>query len=160
MPHKIRCRCCNVGDLCEVCGSTGYVPSPDPVIEIPEPERLDGAMLAYFQTLAAKMNREDATGHHGGEVSVAEAHLAEELTRRGVSYRQEYRIGPFFADFYFPQADSVIEVDGATYHTDTEKDEARDRYMLDRVIVRVVRVRALRVFSDAGGFLDEQSWLR
>lgn len=41
----------------------------------------------------------------------------------------QYVIGPFWADFALPDYKLVIELDGATYHQDKEKDRRRDAFM-------------------------------
>lgn len=57
--------------------------------------------------------------------------VAEELSRRGLSYETEVRIGRFQVDFLLPNG-VVLECDGAYWHRDEEKDRRRDRELLKR----------------------------
>ena len=74
--------------------------------------------------------------------SPIEAAVRRVLQLRGVPFREQFRIGPYRADFYLPARRLVIECDGAAWHTRPHQrryDARRDAYMR-RLGYRVVRL--------------------
>jgi very-short-patch-repair endonuclease len=69
----------------------------------------------------------------------AEDRLWQRLRRKdlGVKFRRQHVIARFVVDFYCPQADLAVEVDGAS-HTDPARDAERQEY-LEALGLRVLR---------------------
>jgi very-short-patch-repair endonuclease len=68
-----------------------------------------------------------------------------------VTFREQYRIGPYRADFYLPSFRLVIEADGAAWHTkpgQRARDARRDAYMRSRGY-RVARLTGSEIRRDA-----------
>lgn len=66
----------------------------------------------------------------------------EENALRGYECERQKPIGKYFADFYYPKNNLVLEVDGRDYHTSEEQkayDDERNEFMnsLGYVVVRV-----------------------
>lgn len=75
----------------------------------------------------------------------------------GLKFRRQHPIGPFIADFYYPQGKLVIELDGGGHLNQKEYDDARTdwlisqgcrvvrftndevRYQLDRVLTMILQ---------------------
>ena len=63
--------------------------------------------------------------------------MREFLDKIGVVYKQEYKIGKYWADFYLPKYNMVIEVDGDYWHSlpdVKEKDTRKDKYLKSKGI--------------------------
>lgn len=58
--------------------------------------------------------------------------------RLGAKFRRQQPVGPFFVDFFCPQARLVIELDGAPHFPKPERDEVREAY-LDALGLTVLR---------------------
>ena len=74
----------------------------------------------------------------------------------GVRVLRQYVIGDYIVDFLLPDADLVIEVDGA-YHSERlqmEDDELREEH-LNRMGYRVIRFTNEEVLYDTQNTLDE-----
>lgn len=59
------------------------------------------------------------------------------LDKVGVEYKQEYKIGKYWADFYLPKYNAVIEVDGDYWHSlpdVKEKDTRKDMFLKSKGI--------------------------
>lgn len=59
------------------------------------------------------------------------------LDKMGEEYKQEFKIGNFWADFYLPRRNAVIEVDGDYWHSlpeIKEKDSRKDKYLKSKGI--------------------------
>ena len=52
------------------------------------------------------------------------------LKSKNVLYKKQFKIGGYFADFYIPESNEVIECDGAYWHKDQNKDIERDKKLL------------------------------
>lgn len=70
------------------------------------------------------------------------------LTNKGIEFEQEKRIGKYYADFYLPQFNKVIECDGDYWHKNREaKDSIKTNYLLsqgylvERIPEHVIRKR-------------------
>jgi very-short-patch-repair endonuclease len=71
--------------------------------------------------------------------------------RGGLKFRRQMPLGPFIADFYYPSARLVVEVDGVS-HIDCQTDERRDSWMANQGI-RVLRLSNHEVLSNIEGVL-------
>ena len=63
--------------------------------------------------------------------------MRELLDKVGAEYEQEYKIGKYWADFYLPKYNVVIEVDGDYWHSlpdVKEKDTRKDIYLKSKGI--------------------------
>ena len=63
--------------------------------------------------------------------------MREFLDKVGAEYKQEYKIGKYWADFYLPKYNMVIEVDGDYWHSlpdVKEKDTRKDKYLKSKGI--------------------------
>lgn len=72
-----------------------------------------------------------------------ESIIALELSiSKDIEFVRQYPIGKYFADFYFPKYNIVLEIDGHDYHTSDDQithDRKRDMFMneLKYIVVRV-----------------------
>ncbi len=57
--------------------------------------------------------------------------IANLLEKFGIPYEHNVRVGRFFPDFIINN-NIIIECDGEYWHQDTEKEERRDKYLLER----------------------------
>ena len=65
-----------------------------------------------------------------GGFSNIEKLIADELDRRNILFLHNYKVGRFFPDFIIYN-DVIIECDGEYWHNDKEKENIRDRYLMD-----------------------------
>ena len=72
--------------------------------------------------------------------------------QRGVSFRRQHPIGPYFADFYCSELKFVIEVDG-DWH-DPAKDRRRDAYMRENGI-NTLRFPVISIYETLDGVVME-----
>ena len=72
--------------------------------------------------------------------------------QRGVSFRRQHPIGPYFADFYCTELRFIIEVDG-DWH-DIARDQRRDAYMLEKGF-RTLRFPVSAVYESLDGVVVE-----
>lgn len=84
--------------------------------------------------------------------SAAEAVIWQILRggKLGFKFRREYPIGPYRLDFYCAEAKLALEMDGDQH--DPERDQVRDKWMLDHGIV-TLRIPNRRYF-----LLDEEPY--
>jgi very-short-patch-repair endonuclease len=70
----------------------------------------------------------------------------------GVSFRKQYAIGPYVADFYCARAKLVIEIDGQIHDFEgqAKSDASRDEHIAGYG-VRVQRIAAREVLDDPAG---------
>lgn len=66
---------------------------------------------------------------HGVVLTPIESWLWHDMRVLDVVLYPQYPIENFFVDFANPKAKVVIECDGAAFHTDKAKDQARDRVL-------------------------------
>lgn len=86
-----------------------------------------------------------------GEIEEFVVKVLEKL--KITDYRRQFKIGPYFADFYFPANNLVLEVDGQEHHTkeeDWKYDRQRDSYMVGKgyIVIRVTGSMAYK-FSES-----------
>ncbi len=72
----------------------------------------------------------------------------------GLKFRQQAPVMGFAVDFYCPQWKLVVELDGRWHRHQRERDAMRDRH-LEGVGLRVLRLKAYRVFADLPAVLQE-----
>ncbi len=154
-----RCQMCSGEEECDFCGGTGIV-TVDPFLNMDTTPMtgLQPEIKAFFGTVVANMGRAKASGHplEAEQVSPAEMALAAALDRAGITdYEQQVQVGRYFTDFYFPDCDLAVEVDGAEWHTDVERDRRRTRSLLKNGVRDVLRLQAARVFNDAARCVEE-----
>ncbi len=72
----------------------------------------------------------------------------------GLKFRRQHPIEPYVLDFYCAEARLAVEIDGQGHGApgQPEKDERRDRFLLDRGI-RTLRIPASKVFQDIDSVL-------
>jgi len=64
--------------------------------------------------------------------------VAKWLSAAGISYTEEYPVGPYHLDLYLPDQKLGVEIDGP--HHNKAKDWERDRLIRDHFDIRIVRV--------------------
>ncbi len=88
----------------------------------------------------------------------AETMLWSRLRRgqiRGLKFRRQHPIGPFIVDFACWEARLVIEVDGATHSSESErKKDANRTAFLDQAGWDVLRVWNNEVYSNLNGVIE------
>lgn len=86
-----------------------------------------------------------ARGNHFTDLEVE---VAAWLTRLEISFVYQHQIGPYLADFYLPDFNVVLEVDGDYWHRNKAKDDARDSYIVGQGY-RLFRLQESLVKEDA-----------
>lgn len=85
--------------------------------------------------------------------------LEETINKANLDYALEavrqYKIGHYKADFYYPEYNLVLEVDGRKWHAQSaeHKDRERDQFMLKEGFT-VVRAQGSLVFKNPHGILQ------
>ena len=91
------------------------------------------------------------------EMSLPEVMLWQILRTRpeGLKFRRQHPIGPYVADFYYPSAKTIIEVDGIVHGMGDRaaRDDARDRFLAEKGL-RILRIPASEVLGDATEVAD------
>ena len=64
----------------------------------------------------------------------------------GFRFRRQYAIGPYFLDFYCPEAMVCVEVDGEQHMQTKARDSARDEFLRIKGIL-TMRVPSLEFFD-------------
>ncbi len=89
--------------------------------------------------------------------SFAESKINFELALlKKVEYSRQHRVGPYFADFYFPHNNLILEVDGLDFHnseSQTRHDRLRDKYMNENGYC-VIRVTGSIVNKNPSGVIN------
>jgi very-short-patch-repair endonuclease len=80
-------------------------------------------------------------------MSVSEKWFWGSVRRRltGFRFRRQVPIGPYFLDFYAPQAKVCVEVDGEQHRHSIVRDHIRDKFLEDRGIL-TIRIPSLDLF--------------
>lgn len=73
-------------------------------------------------------------------VTRSEKKLARIFTDLGIQYETQARFGPYWVDFWIPEARLVIEVDGQSHVGRQELDNKRSRYLRMRGARHVFRI--------------------
>ncbi len=90
-------------------------------------------------------------------MSASEKLLWKYLRRNGRGYKfvRQYRIGPFFLDFYCPQIRFAIEVDGEQHLNHQERDAKKDR-LIESDNILLLRIPSVQLWGE--GNENAQSW--
>jgi len=64
----------------------------------------------------------------------------------GFRFRRQFAIGPYFLDFYCPEAKVCVEVDGEQHELTKEQDAKRDKFLASKGIL-TIRVPSLEFFD-------------
>ena len=67
-----------------------------------------------------------------------EAIMEKALEKLKLDFKWEHKIGRYWIDFYLPNFNIAIECDEPYWH-DAERDNARDKYLIDNFNVKVLR---------------------
>ena len=111
-----------------------------------------GQMLSYDKQLKA------LSQHLRKNMTNAENRLWSKLRRKQLRGHQFYRqkiIGKYIVDFYCPQANLVIELDGGQHYSEAgrAKDRTRDD-SLTEMGTKVLRFSDREVFENIGGVME------
>lgn len=87
--------------------------------------------------------------------SLSERKLWQALREKqiGFRFRRQYPIGVYFLDFYCPETQINIELDGDAHAFRTEEDAARDEWLAAEGI-RTVRVTTAELYEDIEAVLE------
>ena len=91
------------------------------------------------------------------EHTLSEDILWQALRRKqleGRKFRRQNPIGAFVVDFYCPEENLVVEVDGAIHETQREADALRQE-IIESLGIRFVRISAEEVESNLAGVLKK-----
>lgn len=111
-------------------------------------------VYGWMSTYVADLPR---ANKHDSDVQVSPAELELVLALRAAEvtgWEQQVPVGPFYVDFVFHERFGV-EVDGAAYHTDRQREQERDAYLLGHGLTEVWHFRALEIFSDVDRIVIE-----
>lgn len=91
------------------------------------------------------------------EMTPAERTLWSKLCRRqflGLKFRKQHGIGPFVVDFFCPEKQLVIEVDGEVHDDEEQKlyDHARAAYLCE-LGLKIIRYRNAEILQNPDGVL-------
>lgn len=95
------------------------------------------------------------------QYSFAENHIVTELSLSRTEYERQFKIGAYFADFYFPKYNVVLEVDGKKFHSSEsqiEHDSRRNEYMNNKGYT-VIRATGSLVQENPSGILSLVKYL-
>lgn len=108
----------------------------------------DGTLAKTVATRGANWNVSNNRGRH--KKSYLEKSFADWLHSKSVTFRDEYLfkrydqngkyVKNYFADFYFPQFDLIIELDRSQHANTVAYDNDRDSYLSTTYSVTVVRI--------------------
>jgi len=86
----------------------------------------------------------------------SEAALWAELRKGklGERFRSQHVLAPFIVDFYCPSLRLVIEVDGDVHEGREDADARRDRILMERYDVTILRFKNDEVLSETGKVLE------
>lgn len=85
--------------------------------------------------------------------SESERRAYEILRKTGLTVKKQYRIGSYRLDFYLPEYEVCIEIDGKCHLGRSEQDNKRDRILLTYKI-RTLRIPAHKLYiADSEKFL-------
>ena len=81
------------------------------------------------------------------KISYPEQIAFDWLTEHKIIFEHQKQIGHFFADFYIPSINSIIEIDGTHWHN-SEKDKLRDKEILDNFGIKTIRISTKEQIKD------------
>ena len=73
----------------------------------------------------------------------------------GLRFRRQFSIDRYILDFYCPEAKVALELDGEVHNRQIDKDEARDRDLLERFGIRIIRYENRHVFERPQQIIDD-----
>ena len=96
------------------------------------------------------------------DATPAERILWRYLRRKGLEgrkFKRQYSIGPYVVDFYCPEEQLVVELDGAVHETSWQRasDEVRTAF-LTRHGIRVIRFENRKLFTQLEVVLEAIVW--
>lgn len=118
------------------------------------PVPTDYVRSAAERTRDANLERARRRGLTAQDVAESFSRPEIELMKAFMAHRfepiQQYPVGPWDADFYFPAHRVAVEVDGKQHFTKERwaKDRRRDKVFWRRYGIRTLRVRAEYVMED------------
>lgn len=71
---------------------------------------------ASFEEKAERTQKATEACISGNRISSLEVKVAAELASQNIEYVQQKRIGRYYADFYIPDINTIIEVNGCHWH--------------------------------------------
>ena len=84
-------------------------------------------------------------------MSVSEKHFWEAVRKGGIGFKckRQVPVGPYFLDFYFPEASLCVETDGEQHKSRLELDRKRDEFLISCGI-KTIRIPTLDLFDPTG----------
>jgi len=83
-----------------------------------------------------------------------EAIVESELIARNILYEFEKHVDYYWIDFYLPEYHIALECDGAYWHREKWKDEKKDRYLLSKRGIRVIRLPGTAILADVTSLFE------
>jgi len=92
-------------------------------------------------------------------MSVSERHFWEAVRKKRLGFvcKRQVPVGPYFLDFYFPEATLCVETDGEQHDRRAAADAQRDQYLLDHGIA-TIRIPTLDLFDHDNSVFE--GWTR
>lgn len=96
-------------------------------------EKIRAGMLAFYKNNPGALENRKPSGKNqfSNHYSSIEKLVAASLTKSGVPFLHNSRVGKYWVDFLIADR-VVIECDGAYWHQDAGKDRKKDSYLHDR----------------------------
>jgi len=109
--------------------------------------------MLFYNTRLKQISR-----HLRSNMTDAEKLLWSKLRAKQLKGRQFYRqriIGDYIVDFYCPQANLIIELDGGQHYTDEgiKKDKMRDNYIREQGY-KILRFSDREIFENLEGVIE------
>lgn len=84
-------------------------------------------------------------------MSVSEKHFWAAVRKKAIGFtcKRQVPVGPYFLDFYFPEAKLCVETDGEQHASRLEADQRRDEF-LATCGVATIRIPTLDLFDSTG----------
>jgi len=89
--------------------------------------------------------------------SPAEQYFAYIQQTEGIKFKQQYKIGKYRVDFFYPEKDLIVEIDGKSFHTSPsqiEYDEKRHRWLMNKGYV-ILRFSAREIYYNCNECIDK-----
>lgn len=114
-----------------------------------DPTPVGQTVSAYLTTLAANVRwaEDNDVELHPNLLSLGEVKMMEAFVRIGLHPEQQYEIGRYRADFFFPDVKLCVEVDGAQHAQRKVQDQRRDKHLQERGI-KTMRIPAKYISAD------------
>lgn len=92
-----------------------------------------------------KIDKAEYAAHLRNNPTASEAIIRDALKKRGFNFQFQAVVGGYIPDFYFPDQNKIVELDGRQFH-DPVKDRKRDAD-LARLGITTFRIKSSRVFT-------------